>query len=77
MRFLARVLKHLHFRVELKEDAITARADAMEPAALEGKLEILGRLLMVSKVVDLEVLDDEAADRCCQEFITGSHTAAG
>ncbi len=75
--FLARVLKHLHFRVELKEDAITARADAMEPAALEGKLEILGRLLMVSKVVDLEVLDDEAADRYCQEFITGGHTAAG
>jgi hypothetical protein len=49
----------------------------MEPAALEGKLEILGRLLMVSKVVDLSMLDDEAADRCCQEFITGGHTAAG
>lgn len=63
--------------MELKEDAITARADAMEPAALEGKLEILGRLMMLSKQLDMEMLDDEAADRCCQEFITGGHTAAG
>jgi pyruvate, water dikinase len=74
VRFLARVLEHLHFRVELKEDSITARADAMEPAALEGKLEILGRLMMVSKQLDLEMLDDEAADRCYQEFITEGHT---
>ena len=72
LRFLAGVLKHLHFRVELEEDAITARADALEPEALEGKLEILGRLMMVSKVVDMEILDDEAADRCCQEFVTGA-----
>ncbi|MGA9459339.1 MAG: PEP/pyruvate-binding domain-containing protein [Desulfobaccales bacterium] len=74
VRILARVLKHLHFRVELDEDAIIARADALEPEALEGNLEILGRLMMVSKVVDLEMLDDEAADRCCQEFVTGGHT---
>ncbi len=74
VRILARVLKQMHFRVELDEDAIIARADALEPEALEGKLEILGRLLMVSKVVDLEVLDDEAADRCCQEFVTGGQT---
>lgn len=60
--------------MELKEDAITARADAMEPAALEGKLEILGRLMMVSKQLDMEMLDDEAADRCYREFVTEGHT---
>ncbi len=74
VRFLARVLECLHFRVELQEDAINAWADAMEPAALEGKLESLGRLMMVSTQPDVEMLDDEAADRRCQEFLAAGHT---
>jgi D-3-phosphoglycerate dehydrogenase len=43
------------------------------PAVLEKKLEILGRLMMVSKQLDMVMLDDDAADRYYQEFITGGY----
>ena len=56
VRFLSLVLRHLDFRVEAKEDSITARADGVEPAVLEQKLEILGRLMMVSKQLDMVML---------------------
>jgi pyruvate,water dikinase len=73
VRFLTLVLQHLDFRVELKEDSITARADQAEPAVLEQKLEILGRLMMVAKQLDMVMLSDDEADRCYQEFITGGY----
>ncbi len=73
VRFLSLVLQHLGFRVELKEDSITARVDALEPALLETKLEILGRLMMVSKQLDMVMLSDDEADRYYQEFISGGY----
>ncbi len=73
VRFLSLVLQHLGFRVELKEDSITARVDALEPALLETKLEILGRLMMVSKQLDMVMLSDDEADRYYQEFVTGGY----
>ncbi len=73
VRFLSLVLQHLDFRVEVKEDSITARADQAEPAVLEQKLEILGRLMMVAKQLDMVMLSDDEADRCYQEFITGGY----
>ncbi len=76
VRFLSLVLQHLDFRVEIKEDSITARADQAEPAVLEQKLEILGRLMMVSKQLDMVMLDDAAADQYYQEFITGGYNLA-
>jgi pyruvate,water dikinase len=69
VRFLARVLEHLEFRVELKEDSITARIDGLDATALEGKLEILGRLMMASKQLDMVMLSDEAVDHYYQEFL--------
>jgi pyruvate,water dikinase len=73
VRFLARVLEHLDFRVELKEDSITARVDEAEPAVLEHKLEILGRLMMVAKQLDMVMLDDDAAEHYYNEFIGGGY----
>ena len=73
VRFLSMVLQHLNFRVEAKEDSITARVDGLEAAALEEKLEILGRLMMVSKQLDMVMLSDGEADRYYQEFITSGY----
>jgi pyruvate,water dikinase len=73
VRFLSMVLQHLNFRVEAKEDSITARVDGLAAAALEEKLEILGRLMMVSKQLDMVMLSDGEADRYYQEFITSGY----
>ena len=56
-----------------KEDSLTARVEGMESAALEEKLEILGRLMMVSKQLDMVMLSDDEADRYYQEFITSGY----
>jgi pyruvate,water dikinase len=73
VRFLSLVLQHLNFRVEAKEDSLTARADGLGSAALEEKLEILGRLMMVSKQLDMVMLSDDEAERYYQEFITSGY----
>jgi pyruvate,water dikinase len=67
--FLAKVLQHLDFRVELKGDSLTARLDGCEVATLEERLEVLGRLIMVSKQLDVTMQDDALIDHYFQEFI--------
>jgi pyruvate,water dikinase len=71
--FLAKVLEHLDFRVELKGDSITARLDGFPVHILEEKLEVLGRLIMVSKQLDVTMQDDAMVDRYYQEFITSGY----
>ena len=68
VRFLAKVLRHLDFRVELKEDSITGRIDGYDAATLEEKLELLGRLMMVSKQLDMSMLSEESVDQYYREF---------
>jgi pyruvate, water dikinase len=70
VRFLARVLEKFGFRVELKEDSITARIDGYDAEALEERLEMLGRLMMVSKQMDMIMLSEDAVDQFYDEFIT-------
>jgi pyruvate,water dikinase len=69
VRFLAKVLKYLDFRVDLKEDSISARLDGYEAPVLEGKLEILGRLMMVSKQLDMVMLSEDVVEQFFQDFI--------
>ncbi|MFA5110719.1 MAG: PEP/pyruvate-binding domain-containing protein [Desulfobaccales bacterium] len=68
IRFLTRVLEDLDFRVEPKEDSITARIDGYDAGTLEGKLEVLGRLMMVAKQLDMVMLSEDAVEQYYQEF---------
>jgi len=69
VRFLAKVLEHVDFRVELKQDSLTARADGYDLPVLEEKLDILGRLMMVSKQLDMVMFSDAMVDYYYREFI--------
>ena len=68
IRFLTRILEYLDFRVEPKEDSITARIDGYDADILEQKLEVLGRLMMVSKQLDMVMLSEDAVEQYYQEF---------
>jgi pyruvate,water dikinase len=70
IRFLTKVLRHLDFRVELKGDSLSARLDGYDAAALEEKLEVLGRLIMVSKQLDVTMESEDLVERYYQEFVT-------
>jgi pyruvate, water dikinase len=76
VRFLARVLRDLDFRVELKEDSITARIDGFDAPVLEERLELLGRLMMVSKQLDMVMLSEDAVEQSYQDFLS-QHVKAG
>jgi pyruvate, water dikinase len=76
VRFLTRVLEDLDFRVEPKEDSIVARIDGYEAEFLEGKLEVLGRLMMVSKQLDMVMLSEEAVEEQYRAFAE-RHLPAG
>jgi len=71
--FLAKVLQHLDFKVELKGDSLTARLDGLEVKDLEEKLEVLGRLIMASKQLDVTMQDDALIDRYYHEFVESGY----
>ncbi|MFH0811160.1 MAG: PEP/pyruvate-binding domain-containing protein [Pseudomonadota bacterium] len=73
VEFLACVLRHLGFRVDLKEDALAARMEGYGPKSLEERLEILGRLMMVSKQMDMVMSSDAMAEHYAEEFIKGGY----
>lgn len=72
-RFLARVLSHLDFRVEVKGDSLTARLDGVSQQVLEERLEILGRLIMASKQLDITMADDSYIERYFEEFVSSGY----
>jgi pyruvate,water dikinase len=71
--FLSRVLRHLDFRVECNDDALSARIDGYDLETLEERLEVLGRLMMVSKQLDMVMFSDTVAEHYAKEFITGGY----
>jgi len=73
VQFLTKVLEHLDFRVEVKGDSLTARVDGHPPEVLEEKLEILGRLIMVSKQLDMNMGQDALVEQYFQEFISSGY----
>jgi pyruvate,water dikinase len=71
VRFLTRILEDIGFRVEPKEDSITARIDGYDADTLDAKLEVLGRLMMVSKQLDMVMLSEDAVEQYYREFSEG------
>ncbi len=71
--FLAKVLEHLEFRVDLKGDSLTARLDRVDLDTLAERLEILGRLIMVSKQLDVTMDSDVLVEQYYQEFIQSGY----
>jgi pyruvate, water dikinase len=69
VRFLAKVLDHADFRVELTQDSLTARVDGYDLPVLEEKLNLLGRLMMVSRQLDMVLFSDSMVDHYYREFI--------
>lgn len=73
VEFLSLVLRHLDFRLERQNDFLAARIDGYDAASLEERLDILGRLLMAARQLDMLMYSDAAARQYAQDFITGGY----
>lgn len=72
--FLSGVLERLDFIVEKKGDLLEAKLPAMKKEVLAEKLDMLGRLLGASKLMDMVLDGDEMVANCVEEFFTGRYS---
>ncbi|WP_170920271.1 PEP/pyruvate-binding domain-containing protein [Desulfacinum hydrothermale] len=71
--FLRRVLDHFQFRVTVTGDLIDAQYQGAEAAAIEEKLEKLGRLLGATRLLDMRLKDASMVAGCVDEFMQGRY----
>lgn len=76
IEFLSQVLRHVDFRLQRQVDFLAARIDGYDVAALEERLDVLGRLMMAAKQLDMMMFSDAAAQHFAREFIAGGYHLA-
>lgn len=72
-RAIARVLEELGFCVEVRGDRVTARLQKRDRAALEEKLDLLGRLLIFTRQIDMLMHSDGAVETVSRAFLEGDY----
>ncbi len=72
--FITRILTQLGFTVEKKGDMLEARLSGQESAELEGTLDMLGRLLGATKLMDMVLQDEQMVLRCVEDFFNGRYS---
>jgi len=68
-RLIEEILEKLDFEVNRSGDVLDARINRYERSAIEEKLNILGRLAVYTKQLDMVMFSDACVDYCIQEFM--------
>ncbi|MBI5212839.1 MAG: phosphoenolpyruvate synthase [Nitrospirae bacterium] len=71
VRLITEILKKLDFRVKFVEDVIDASITKYKSSAIEEKLEILGKLTVYTKQLDMVMYNDAVTDWYIEEFVKG------
>jgi pyruvate,water dikinase len=72
--FISRVLERLDFEVEQKGDLLEAKLPGMENHVMQQKLDMLGRLLGATKLMDMVLEDEQMVDTCVEDFYNGRYS---
>ncbi len=72
--FLQSVLQRLGFIVEGKGDLLDAKISGVERDVLTEKLDILGRLLGATKLMDMVLKDETMVQDCVNDFFSGRYS---
>ena len=72
--FITRILEQLEFIVEKKGDMLEARLSCLESSELEKTLDMLGRLLGATKLMDMVLQDQQMVLRCVDDFFNGRYS---
>ncbi len=71
VKFLSEVLIRLDFVIERHGDYLEARLSSLTQEEMLPRLEILGRLLGASKLMDLVLQNEQMAADCVEQFFAG------
>ena len=74
IEFIARILSRLEFIVEQKGDLLEARKQSVEKSVMEDDLDMLGRLLGATKLMDMVLEDDSMVEMFVDEFFQGRYS---
>jgi pyruvate,water dikinase len=69
LRLITDILERLGFRVTVTEDVLSAVLTKYKQADIEKKCEILGKLTVFTKQLDLIMSNDASIDQRIEEFI--------
>jgi pyruvate,water dikinase len=69
VRFLANVLSHLDFRIQLRGDHLSARLEKYDQDFLRTRLADLGRLTMCSRQLDMLMDSEDSPHYFAQMFL--------
>jgi pyruvate,water dikinase len=71
--FLTRILKALDFEVIRKSDLVNAEFTSADRNITAEKLDMLGRLLGATRLMDMYLKDASMVDRCVDDFMNGKY----
>ncbi len=74
LEFLNMVLTRLGFEVSVKADLLDAKMVEVEEKELLSVLDLLGRLLGATKLMDMVLREEEDVQRCADQFFDGQYT---
>jgi pyruvate,water dikinase len=72
--FLVQVLDRLEFAIDKKGDLLEAKIIGQPKDVIAAKLDLLGRLLGASKLMDMVLEDEQMVEQCVTEFFDGRYS---
>ena len=73
VRAIALILEREDFRVSLKSDQVDARIKKYPKAAIEQKVDMLGRLLIFTRQMDMLMTSEESVTLAAENFLSGNY----
>jgi len=73
LNFLGNILSRLGFQIKLTGDLLDATLSGYDPSAMETTLDQVGRLLAVSRLLDLAITNEAAVARMIESFFQGDY----
>ncbi|HLD48066.1 MAG TPA: PEP/pyruvate-binding domain-containing protein, partial [Desulfobaccales bacterium] len=74
VRAIAIVLMGLDFSVEVKGDRVDARLQKYESPAIQAKLDLIGRLLIFTRQMDMLMTSEAGVEAVAQNFLQGNYS---
>ncbi|CAM2059342.1 hypothetical protein DSUL_30024 [Desulfovibrionales bacterium] len=75
-KLIARILKRLHFKAEIKGDLVRGSLKKYDYATTRKTLDRLGRLLGAVRLLDMVLADHDQIDWYVEEFMQGNYSFA-